>query len=126
MLKSARKQSSPLPMRVALLVLASAFTAACASVVPPTPPMAITSHAVTAADYPLESVALREHGTTQLQYLVRPGGAVDRIIIARSSGSSRLDQAAKDIVNRWRFEPATTNSKPVPAWLDANVVFVLR
>jgi protein TonB len=88
--------------------------------------MAITSHAVTAADYPRESVTLREQGTTQVQYLVRTDGTVDRIILARSSGSPRLDQAAQDIVNRWRFEPATTNGRPVPAWLNANVVFALR
>jgi protein TonB len=102
------------------------FFEACATAVPPAPPPPITSHAVSAADYPRESIPLREVGTTQVQYLVLVDGTVGNTIIATSSGSPRLDQAAIDIVTRWRFKPATQNGRPVPAWLDANVVFALR
>jgi protein TonB len=81
----------------------------------PTTPLPITSHAVTAADYPAESIPAREMGTTQVQYLVHADGIVRDTIIARSSGSPRLDQAAVDIVARWRFKPASQNGQPVPA-----------
>ena len=112
-------------MRSFAFLLAVSALAACATV-PSTPPLAITSHAVTAADYPVESVSLREQGATQVQYLVRADGTVGDTIIARPSGSPRLDEAATRIVTGWRYKPATENGRPVPAWLDANVVFVLR
>jgi protein TonB len=110
---------------LAFFLVASMLTAGCATA-PPTPPLAITSHAVTAADYPAESISLREVGTTQVQYLVLVDGTVRDTIVARSSGSSRLDRAAVDIVTRWRFKPATENGRPIPAWSSANVVFALR
>lgn len=113
-------------MRNFSLVTLSLLIAACASPAPPEPPLPITSHAVTAADYPVESISLREVGTTQVQFLVHVDGAVRDTIIARSSGSPRLDQAAIQTVSRWRYKPATQNGRPVPAWLDANVVFQLR
>ena len=114
-------------MRILFPLIASCFIAACATTAaPPTPPVPVTSHAVTAADYPRESVTLRETGITQVQYLVLTDGSVGRIIVAASSGYPRLDNAAQELVNRWRFEPATMNGRPVPAWLNANVAFVLR
>ena len=100
-------------------------TTGCATV-PPEPPLPITSHAVTAADYPAESIPAREMGTTQVQYLVQADGVVRDTIISSPSGYSRLDQAAADLVTRWRFKPANQNGRPVPAWLHANVVFRLN
>ena len=111
--------------RTLVTVFLISALAACATV-PPTPPLAITSHAVSAADYPIESVSLREQGATQVQYLVRADGTVGDTIISSPSGSPRLDEAAIRIVTAWRFKPATENGRAVPAWLDANVVFVLR
>jgi len=111
-------------MRSFALLLAVSALAACAAV-PPTPPLAITSHVPTAADYPIESVSLREQGATVVQYLVLADGTVGDTIIASPSGSPRLDQAAIRLVTGWRYKPATQNGRPVPAWLDANVVFAL-
>ena len=111
--------------RFAFLLVTSVLAAGCATV-PPTPPLAVTSHAVTASDYPIESVSLREQGTTQVQYLVLADGTVGDTIISLPSGSPRLDDAAIRIVTSWRYKAATENGRPVPAWLHANVVFVLR
>jgi len=113
-------------MRNFSLIALSLLIAACASPAPPDPPLPITSHAVTVVDYPAESIRLREVGTTQVQYLVHVDGTVRDTIVATPSGSPRLDQAAVDIVSRWRFRPATQSGRPVPAWLYANVVFQLR
>jgi len=57
-------------------VALSLLIAACASATPPEPPLPITSHAFTAADYPVESIPLREVDTTQVQYLVHVDGTV--------------------------------------------------
>ena len=97
---------------------------ACATA-PVTPPLAITSHAATAADYPVASIPLHEEGMTQVQYLVLADGTVGNTIIARPSGSPRLDEAAVRLVTGWRYKPASQNGRPVPAWLYANVVFQL-
>ena len=113
-------------MRSFSLIAVSLLIAGCASPTPPTPPLAITSHAVTAVDYPAESVRLREVGTAQVQYLVLTDGTVGDTIVARTSGSPRLDQAAVEIIRRWLFKPATENGRSVPAWTDANVRFELR
>jgi TonB family protein len=111
--------------RSIVLLLAATLATGCATV-PPTPPLPVSSHAVTAADYPRESIPLHEEGTTQVQFLVLVDGTVGDTIIARPSGSPRLDQAAIRIVTGWRYKPATENGRPVPAWLYSNVVFVLR
>lgn len=91
-----------------------------------TPPLPITPHEVTAADYPVESLPAQEVGTTRVDYVVRVDGTVGETMITQSSGSPRLDQAAISIVSRWRFRPATENGRPVEARLFANVVFQLN
>ena len=50
---------------------------------PSTPPVPISSHEVTAADYPVESVAAQEVGTTRVDYLVRADGTVGDTMIAQ-------------------------------------------
>src|SRR5215813_8537304 len=77
------------------------------------PPVAITSHAITAADYPIQSVRLGEQGTVAVQYQIDETGAVVECAVTRSSGLQRLDQAACAVVVRWKFTPATQAGKPV-------------
>jgi protein TonB len=88
-----------------------------------TPPEAITSHAVSAADYPVESLATRETGMTTLRYVVLEEGSIGPTEILSSSGSQRLDDAAVVIVRRWRFTPAMQGGRPIRVWLRANVLF---
>ncbi len=105
-----------------LLALSIAATGAAA---PSTPPVPITPHEVTAADYPVDSLPAQEVGTARVDYLVGIDGTVSEPMVTQSSGSPRLDQAAITIVSRWRFRPATENGRPVEARLFANVVFRL-
>jgi protein TonB len=65
--------------------------------------------------YPLDAKRRGEHGTVLLRVLVGIDGLPKRIDIARSSGSSRLDRAARDAVQRWRFRPVQIDGKYVPA-----------
>jgi protein TonB len=91
-----------------------------------TPPIPITSHAVTSDDYPDLSVRLHEEGVVKIKYLVQVDGTVGECAVIRSSGSSRLDAAACAMVKRrWRFMPATEKGKPVAAYLLADVSFTI-
>jgi periplasmic protein TonB len=112
------------PTRTFLLLTLSILATGAAA--PSTPPVPITPHQVTAADYPVESLPAQEVGTARVDYVVRVDGTVSDTMISRSSGSPRLDQAAINIVSRWRFRPATENGRPVEARLFANVVFQLN
>jgi periplasmic protein TonB len=91
-----------------------------------TPPVPITSHAVTSDDYPPLSIRLAEEGVVNIKYLVQSDGTVGQCAVITSSGSSRLDDAACTMVKkRWRFTPATQRGKPVAQYLLAQVNFKL-
>ncbi len=114
-------------MRPFLLVVPSLLICACTTVAPTTPPVPITSHAVSAADYPPESMLAQEQGIAALRFVVAKDGSIDDIHVVRSSGFSRLDQAAMTTVqSRWRYQPATANGRPVREHVSANVAFVLN
>jgi len=65
--------------------------------------------------YPQASIRNGEHGTVLLRVLVGTDGLAKQIDIARSSGHPRLDRAAREAVQRWRFRPVTINGVVVPA-----------
>ena len=113
-------------MRCSLLIAIAISISACASTEPPTTPQPITSHAVSAADYPPESVKAEEEGATTLRYIILENGTVGDVQILKSSGFSRLDQASVAIVkSKWRFKPATQNGRPVKVSIPAQIVFAL-
>ena len=97
------------------------------------PPLAITAP-VFAADYldnpppsyPMPSRRAGEEGRVVLRVLVSPGGRADDVEIRSSSGYSRLDEAARDTVRRWRFVPAKRGDQPVPAWVLIPISFRLE
>jgi protein TonB len=94
---------------------------------PPTPPTPITSHAVTADDYPPVSIRLQEQGKVAIKYLVKEDGSVAECAVTTPSGKSRLDDAACTMVKRrWKFKPATQEGKPVSEYLTAEVIFQLK
>lgn len=113
-------------MRFLLLVALVLSVTPCSGAEPPTPPVAITSHAVSAADYPPESVMAGEQGATTVRYVVLEDGTVGDVQVLTSSGYPALDQAAVAMVkSRWRFKPATQNRRPVRAYVEAKIAYVL-
>jgi periplasmic protein TonB len=76
--------------------------------------------------YPPASVHAREEGTVTLRVLVDANGVPQRVEIARSSGHSRLDAAAKESVARARFRPVMQNGVAVSAWGIVPIVFRLE
>jgi len=66
--------------------------------------------------YPPASIREREQGTVLLHVLVDESGVPQRVEIARSSGHTRLDAAARDSVMHARFRPVMRNGAAAAAW----------
>lgn len=114
-------------------VAAPAAVASLAPAITPLPPPVITPARFDAAylanpapEYPLLSRRLGEAGRVLLRVFVNAEGDAERVELAQSSGSSRLDHAALAAVRRWRFEPAKEGPLPVACWVQVPIVFDLR
>jgi protein TonB len=66
--------------------------------------------------YPPASMRAHEQGTVMLRVLVDESGVPQRIEIARSSGHTGLDAAARDSVSHARFRPVMRNGRATSAW----------
>ena len=89
--------------------------------------VATTSHAVTADDYPAQSVLLHETGAVTVTYVVGEVGSVTSCSVVISSGITRLDDAACTMVKRrWKYKPATQGGKPVSIQYISKVSFPPR
>ena len=77
--------------------------------------------------YPTISQRLGEQGTSQMQVAISTEGTVTECKIIKSSGSERLDNAACEYVKgHWRWQPPTSEGKPVAANTDVSVVWNLK
>ena len=77
--------------------------------------------------YPASAKLRHESGEVRLRVRVMTDGRAGDVQIERSSGSTALDQAARDVVFRkWRFVPAKRGEVPIEAWVIVPVVFQLR
>jgi len=77
-------------------------------------------------EYPRIARRLGEYGKVILRVYVTASGRADKVEIRTSSGSPRLDQAARDAVERWKFVPARRGDEPVAAWVLVPIAFVLE
>jgi len=69
----------------------------------------------TAPAYPAPSRRLGETGVVVLRVELSESGNVAHARVERSSGHSRLDDAALAAVRTWRCTPASRNGQPVRA-----------
>ncbi|OAI09383.1 energy transducer TonB [Methylomonas methanica] len=76
--------------------------------------------------YPSASRQLGEQGKVLLRVLVNADGGVEQVTLRRSSGYERLDQAAQETVQKWRFVPARRGEQVVSAWVVVPVSFSLE
>ena len=89
--------------------------------------LATTSHDVTAADYPAQSVRAHEAGDVTITYVVGETGSVTTCSVVISSGFTRLDDAACLMVKkRWKYKPATQDGKPVTIQYISKISFPAR
>ena len=79
-----------------------------------------------APEYPRLARRLGEQGTVLLEVYVTADGSPERIRLHKSSGSPRLDEAARETVKRWKFVPARQGDRPVGAWIVVPIRFVLE
>lgn len=79
-----------------------------------------------APTYPALSRQFEEQGTVLLNVLVDINGKAQDVIIKKSSGFSRLDNAALKTVKKWNFIPAKQDEKMLESWVQVPVGFVLE
>jgi protein TonB len=89
-------------------------------------PVSVGRPHVCQQNYPEVSVRLNEEGTTTLSMKVMPDGSVTNVTVAKSSGYSRLDDAAVSCAGRWRYKPASQDGNPVEMNWQANVQWKLH
>ncbi|HWW03833.1 TonB family protein [Collimonas sp.] len=65
--------------------------------------------------YPAVSKRMGEEGKSVIRVLINERGHAERVEVQKSSGSSRLDEAAKQAVMRALFKPYMEDGKPTPA-----------
>ena len=102
-------------------------------VIAPTPPhVPVRTAAVVQAsscdkpEYPAAARRANETGTVLLNFLIDVNGKVVESKVERSSGSRRLDEAAREALELCNFKPATVDGKPTRAWARIEYVWTLE
>lgn len=86
----------------------------------------IAYETATPPPYPLQALRTGTQGTVMLKVLVDQSGKPVQVVIARSSGSRVLDDAARaHVLAAWRFHPATRDGHTVQTWALVPVKFSL-
>lgn len=75
--------------------------------------------------YPVSSRRQREQGEVRMRVEIDELGRIASVSIVQSSGSPRLDDAARDAIRTWRCQPAQRDGRPVPAVALQTMAFVL-
>jgi len=75
--------------------------------------------------YPPTSRREREQGEVRMQVEIDELGRIESVSVVGSSGSPRLDDAAREAIQSWRCQPAERNGKPVRAVALQTMEFVL-
>lgn len=93
---------------------------------PPAPPVATQSPVPVSApapDYPRRALRRGEQGVVLLRVDVSAAGVPTSVGIVRSSRSRDLDRAAVNAVERWRFQPAMADGRPVAGTVEVPIEF---
>ena len=92
-----------------------------------TPPQADASQLNNPAPaYPQISRRLKEEGIVLLEILVKADGTLGDLRLKKTSGYSRLDEAAQRAVKTWRFVPAKRAGEPIDYWYELPIEFSLN
>src|SRR5439155_19584178 len=96
------------------------------------PPEEYRTPAVVAAStcekpaYPAAARRANETGSVRLTFLIDVDGKVLDSKVERSSGSRRLDEAARAGLSLCKFKPATLNGRPERTWGRIDYVWTLE
>ena len=58
-----------------------------------------------------------------LWILIDASGGIRKAVLLRSSGSTALDDAALEAIDRMEFRPAINHGKRVPVWVQLPISF---
>jgi protein TonB len=127
----------PLVYQVPAIEKPSPVPVAQAPPAPPAPPPALPSTVETSdlgtkmiagkpPRYPIDSRKKHEQGTVVLTLTLGIDGRVASASITQSSGSQRLDDAAREAVRTWRWEPTLRGGQPVQVRGIVEIPFVLK
>ncbi|MEB0031975.1 TonB family protein [Undibacterium sp. RTI2.1] len=78
------------------------------------------------AEYPPLSRRMGEEGKVVLRVLVNEKGRAEKVEIQKSSGSNRLDEAARVAISRALFKPYVEDGKPLMMLATAVISFSLN
>lgn len=76
--------------------------------------------------WPAAALRRGDHGTVTLRMLIGEDGKVADSLVAKSSGSALLDDAARAGLARCTFKPATLNGMPTAQWTPLQYVWTLN
>jgi len=76
--------------------------------------------------YPMLARRMGEQGKVLLKVLVSEDGKAATVQVDRSSGHSKLDEAAVEAVKKWSFVPAKRSNKPMSAYVLVPISFSLN
>ena len=76
--------------------------------------------------YPAISKRLNEKGVSTIRVLIGTDGKAQRGEVAKSSGFTRLDEAALATALRWRYVPGKRDGVPEAMWFNVPINWVLE
>ncbi|CAL60545.1 putative Periplasmic protein TonB [Herminiimonas arsenicoxydans] len=76
--------------------------------------------------YPPLDARMGNEGTVTLRVLINEKGRAERVEVQKSSGSLRMDDAARDAVMRALFKPYLEDGRPAPAFAIVPINFTLN
>lgn len=79
-------------------------------------PAVVDARACDKPEYPSAALRAQETGVVLLNFLININGGVLESKVERSSGSRRLDEAARQALGLCKFKPATVDGKPEQSW----------
>ncbi len=77
-------------------------------------------------DYPSASRRMEEEGTVTLKFLIGVDGKVIQADIEKTSGFTRLDEAARNALSKCQFRPGTVDGKPKQSWASIKYTWRLE
>ncbi|HWT71601.1 MAG TPA: energy transducer TonB, partial [Oxalicibacterium sp.] len=75
--------------------------------------------------YPPLDARMGNEGTVTLRVLINEKGRAEKIDVQKSSGSLRMDDAARDAVMRALFKPYIEDGKAIPVYAIIPINFTL-
>jgi protein TonB len=79
----------------------------------------------TAPVYPYKARQRRIEGTVQVRFLVRADGTVGEVQVESADPPGVFEDAVRDAIARWRFEPGRLAGEAVAAWVVMPISFDL-